>query len=81
MNVLNLLFVWLGQCSAVNVLPPVLSPNLVLLICSNGAHAHTKKAVQEPSNHKDFWMNALGVVAIAVLTMLFAKGKLRVRTV
>lgn len=45
-----------------------------------GAHAHTKKAVQDPKDHKEFWMNALGVVAMAVLTMLFAKGKLRVRT-
>ncbi|DBA87516.1 hypothetical protein WJX77_008569 [Trebouxia sp. C0004] len=45
-----------------------------------GAHAQTKKAVQEPGNHKDFWMNALGVLAIAVLSILFAKGKLRVRT-
>ncbi|DBB18035.1 TPA: hypothetical protein ACH3X3_003028 [Trebouxia sp. C0006] len=45
-----------------------------------GAHAQTKKAVQEPGNHKDFWMNTLGVLAIAVLSILFAKGKLRVRT-
>jgi hypothetical protein len=50
------------------------------LLCSLGAHAQTKKAVQEPGNHKDFWMNALGVLAIAVLSILFAKGKLRVRT-
>lgn len=46
-----------------------------------GAHAQTKQAVQEPGNHKDFWMNALGVLAVAVLSILFAKGKLRVRTV
>lgn len=45
-----------------------------------GAHAQTKKAVQEPGSHKDFWMNAFGVLAIAVLSILFAKGKLRVRT-
>lgn len=49
--------------------------------CSLGAHAQTKKAVQEPGSHKDFWMNAFGVLAIAVLSILFAKGKLRVRTV
>ena len=47
---------------------------------SLGAHAQTKKAVQEPGSHKDFWMNAFGVLAIAVLSILFAKGKLRVRT-
>lgn len=45
-----------------------------------GAHAQTKKAVQEPGSHKDFWMNALGVLAVAVLSILFAKGKLKVRT-
>ena len=51
-----------------------------LAVCSMGAHAQTKKAVREPSQNKEFWMNALGVLAVAVLSILFAKGKLRVRT-
>ena len=45
-----------------------------------GAHAQTKKAVQEQSKNKEFWMSALGVLAIAVLSILCSKGKVRVRT-
>ena len=48
------------------------------LFCSLGAQAQTKKAVQ--SKNKEFWMNALGVLAVAVLSILFANGKLKVRT-
>ncbi|KAL3148061.1 hypothetical protein ABBQ38_014347 [Trebouxia sp. C0009 RCD-2024] len=45
-----------------------------------GAHAQTKKAVQEQSKNKEFWMSALGVLAIAVLSILCSKGRVKVRT-
>ena len=71
---------WCIVCIHAAYLQGMSAASDLCVVRSLGAHAQTKKAVQEPGSHKDFWMNALGVLAVAVLSILFAKGKLKVRT-